>query len=90
MKGDGKKKEKKKPSAEPTTLPEFIKYRNDMLEKWGKERVAGPKIAEKPIKVTMPDGNVKDATAGKTTPNDIATAISKSLAEASIIAKVII
>jgi len=41
-----------------------------------------------PIKVTLPDGSIKEAVAGKTTPYDIALSISKGLAENSVVAKV--
>jgi threonyl-tRNA synthetase len=44
---------------------------------------------DKPIKVTLPDGTVKDGTAFKTSPLDIATAISKGLADSCVIAKVL-
>jgi threonyl-tRNA synthetase len=43
---------------------------------------------EKPIKVTLPDGSIKEAIAFKTTPLDIAMSISPKLAKESIVAKV--
>lgn len=43
---------------------------------------------KKPIKVTLPDGSVKDGVAFETSPFDIARAISKSLAESCVAAKV--
>lgn len=48
-------------------------------------------VAEKersPIKITMPDGKVLDGKAWETTPFLIAKGISKSLANATVIAKV--
>ena len=50
------------------------------------------KLSSRPdtaISITMPDGSVKQGVAFKTTPLDIATAISKGLAEAVVIAKVL-
>jgi threonyl-tRNA synthetase len=43
---------------------------------------------KKPIKITLPDGSVKDGVAFETSPFDIARAISKSLAESCVAAKV--
>ena len=43
---------------------------------------------QKPIKVTLPDGKVIDATAHLTTPLDIAKGLSNSLAEKVLVAKV--
>lgn len=45
-------------------------------------------LPEDPIKVTLPDGKVKDGVKGKTSPYDIAMSISKGLAESSVVAKV--
>lgn len=41
-----------------------------------------------PIKVTMPDGSVKEGTSFDTTPMDIAKGISNSLAQKAVISKV--
>lgn len=41
-----------------------------------------------PIKITMPDGNVKEGTSFETSPFDIAKGIHKKLAEQTILAKV--
>jgi len=43
----------------------------------------------KPIKIELPDGNVKDGKAWETTPLDIAKGISKGLAESVVAAKLI-
>lgn len=45
-------------------------------------------VAEKPIKITLKDGSVRDGVAGVTTPADIAKAISQGLLESSVAAKV--
>lgn len=45
-------------------------------------------LAEKPIKITFPDGKQKDAVAFKDTPMDLALAISKQLAGQIVVAKV--
>lgn len=44
---------------------------------------------DKPIKVTLPDGTVKEGMAFKTSPLDIALGISKGLADSCVIAKVV-
>jgi len=43
---------------------------------------------KKPIKITLPDGGVKEGVANQTTPLNIAESISKGLAKAVVIAKV--
>ncbi|CAJ1944363.1 unnamed protein product [Cylindrotheca closterium] len=79
-----------------TKNPEWLKTRNDIIEKI-KARRAEEFSSKKPvdITVTMPDGNVldkqKDGTpfqAWKTSPYDVAVAISQGLADASIVARV--
>eukprot|EP00961_Rhodomonas_salina_P283520 3831931-Rhodomonas_salina.1 len=45
-------------------------------------------LPEDPIKVTLPDGNVKEGVRGKTSPYDIAMGISKGLAENAVVATV--
>ena len=45
-------------------------------------------LPEEPIKVTLPDGKVKDGVKHKTSPFDVAMTISKGLAENSVVAKV--
>jgi len=45
-------------------------------------------IEEKPIKVTLPDGKVLDATAGKDSSLDIAKQISNALAQRVVVAKI--
>ena len=46
------------------------------------------KAANVPVKVVLPDGSEKPGVKGVTTPLDIATSISKSLAKKTIVAKV--
>jgi len=55
---------------------------------WAEKESELAKRPDTPISITMPDGSVKSGVAFKTTPLDIATAISKGLADAVIVAKV--
>ncbi|KAJ3030686.1 threonyl-tRNA synthetase [Rhizophlyctis rosea] len=83
------KKAKAGPAEALTEPPEYIQWRIDMFDRLKKEYDA--EVAAKPrepIKVTLPDGKVIDATAWETTPLDIAKGISKSLSEAVVISKV--
>lgn len=50
--------------------------------------LAEQQAAQKPIKITLPDGSVKEGTAFVTTPLDIASGISKGLAQNTVAAKV--
>ena len=45
-------------------------------------------MPQQAIKITLPDGNVKEGTSFKTTPLDVASMISKQFAEKVIVAKV--
>jgi threonyl-tRNA synthetase len=56
---------------------------------WAAKQAELQALPDTPISITMPDGTVKSGMAFKTTPLDIATAISKGLAEAVVIAKVL-
>ena len=40
------------------------------------------------IQITLPDGNIREGTAWETSPMEIATGISKGLAERMVVAKV--
>ncbi|KAL3941159.1 MAG: hypothetical protein SGBAC_004441 [Bacillariaceae sp.] len=81
---------------ERTKNPEWLKTRNDIIEKIKARRAE--EFANKvpvDIKVTMPDGNVleknKDGTpfqAWKTSPYNVACAISQGLADSSVVARV--
>uniref|UniRef100_A0A0G4I6R3 threonine--tRNA ligase n=1 Tax=Chromera velia CCMP2878 TaxID=1169474 RepID=A0A0G4I6R3_9ALVE len=68
---------------------EYIEHRIKLFDQWFKEHEAD--LAAKAgaaIKITLPDGAVKEGVAFKTSPMDIASGISKGLANAIIIAKV--
>ncbi|XP_034475272.1 threonine--tRNA ligase 1, cytoplasmic isoform X1 [Drosophila innubila] len=91
-----KKEKKEKPAAgggdgrkELNPLPAYIEERNVLWEKCKAEYLA--ELAAKPraaIKVTLPDGKQVDATSWETTPYDVASGISKGLADNTIISKV--
>jgi len=69
--------------------PEFIQERLNLWDKLKKE--ADEALAAKvptPIKVTLPDGAVKEGESWRTTPFMIAQGISQGLAESTIVAKV--
>ena len=69
--------------------PAFIKHRMDLFDKLFAEQQARYEAKEKvPIKITLPDGAVKEGKAWETTPLDIATGISHGLAQACVAAKV--
>uniref|UniRef100_A0A7S0E3V0 Probable threonine--tRNA ligase, cytoplasmic n=1 Tax=Hanusia phi TaxID=3032 RepID=A0A7S0E3V0_9CRYP len=69
--------------------PSFQKYRLEMFEKIKARRDAErANMPNDPIKVTLPDGNVKEGIKNKTTPFDIAMEISKGLASNAVVAKV--
>ncbi|KAN0063845.1 threonyl-tRNA synthetase [Thecaphora frezii] len=72
-----------------TPKPAYFDHRIAMFEKLKAEQDAkAASMPRQPIQITMPDGSVKQATSWQTTPMDIAKAISKSLSERIIIAKV--
>jgi len=69
--------------------PEFHKHRLEVWERCKAKREAEQQaLPEDPIKITLPDGNVKEGVKGKTSPYDIALGISKGLAENSVVANV--
>ncbi|KAB7499883.1 Threonine--tRNA ligase, cytoplasmic [Armadillidium nasatum] len=74
---------------ELTQWPAFIEERLQIFEKLKQQsdEILSQKTSL-PIKVTLPDGSVKEAESWKTTPFDIAQGISKGLAEAAVVAKV--
>ena len=63
-----------------------IKMFDELKKKYEDMVKAQPRI---PIKVTLPDGSVKEGTSWETTPMDIAKGISQGLAQRIVIAKVI-
>ncbi|GBG71621.1 hypothetical protein CBR_g9037 [Chara braunii] len=68
---------------------EYYQHRIVMFERIQREQAEKrQKEGGQPIKVTMPDGAVKEAQKYLTTPMDIARAISKGLADNALIAKV--
>ncbi|GAA5852729.1 hypothetical protein JCM8547_002606 [Rhodosporidiobolus lusitaniae] len=76
-------------SLELNPPPEYLASRVELFEQLKKE--ADEKLAampREPIKVTLPDGSVKEGTSYETTPFSIALGISKSLAEKTVISKV--
>eukprot|EP00286_Rhodomonas_abbreviata_P023657 CAMPEP_0181315692 /NCGR_PEP_ID=MMETSP1101-20121128/15509_1 /TAXON_ID=46948 /ORGANISM="Rhodomonas abbreviata, Strain Caron Lab Isolate" /LENGTH=691 /DNA_ID=CAMNT_0023422913 /DNA_START=22 /DNA_END=2097 /DNA_ORIENTATION=+ len=73
----------------PGAKPDFQKHRLEVFERVKKLRESEKAaVPEDPIKVKLPDGNVKDGVKGKTSPYDIAFSISKGLAENSVVALV--
>lgn len=69
----------------PDFLAARLEYFNSLLEAQKAKYAALPKQA---IKITLPDGNVKEGISFQTTPLDVATMISKQFAEKVIVAKV--
>ncbi|PVV03718.1 hypothetical protein BB560_001798 [Smittium megazygosporum] len=69
--------------------PEFLDKRLEIFDRLYKiQQEEQAKLERVPIKVTLPDGKVLDATAHETTPMDIAKSISSSLAKRLVVAKV--
>merc|ERR1711935_586220 len=69
--------------------PSFIKHRMDLFDQLFADQQKRYEAKEKtPIKITLPDGAVKEGKAWETSPLDIATGISNGLAQACVAAKV--
>lgn len=69
--------------------PAYFQERIDMFEKVKAEYDAAIAAKERvPIKVTLPDGTVREGTSWETSPMDLARDISKSLSERVVISKV--
>lgn len=69
----------------------YYKKRIELFEQYHdreKAAIEAAKAANVPMKVTLPDGAVKEGVKGVTTPLDIANQISKSLAKKAVVAKV--
>lgn len=69
----------------------YYAKRIELFEKYhAREEAAieAAKAANVPIKITLPDGAVKEGIKGATTPLDVANGISKSLAKKTVVAKV--
>ncbi|KAJ2682717.1 threonyl-tRNA synthetase [Coemansia sp. RSA 1285] len=76
-------------AASLTEPPAYIEHRNRIFDKLYKQQQED--IARKPrekIVITLPDGSEREGLSWETTPMDIASAISKSLAKRLVIAKV--
>lgn len=75
----------------PSTRLGFYQKRVELFEKYHARQeaeVAKAREAAVPIKVVLPDGAIKPAIKGATTPLDIANEISKSLGKKVLVAKV--
>lgn len=88
------KKEKKaapKEDSAPLELqppPSFLQDRLDLFDRLkAKQDEEAAKKPREPIKITMPDGSVKEGTAWETTPGDIAKGISNSLYKRTVVAR---
>ncbi|PVU87669.1 hypothetical protein BB561_006234 [Smittium simulii] len=85
-------KASKKPAAEALTLverPEFLDKRIEIFDRlMVKQKEALAKQERVAIKITLPNGNIVDATSYESTPMDIAKSISSSLAKRLVVAKV--
>ena len=72
-----------------TPNPPFLAAREEYFSKlWAAREAEIAALADQEIKITLPDGSVKAGLAFKTTPLDVATGISKGLADSVVIAKV--
>lgn len=93
---DNKAQKESKPKVEKAkkvdinNLPkaEFVEYRKQKWEELKQKYAAQKENVGADIKITLPNGSVKEGKAHETTPLDIALSISKSLAESSVVAKV--
>lgn len=73
----------------PQPSPEFLRERLKVWERLhAKAQLELGSKPKEPIKVTLPDGSVKEATSWVTTPLEIAEGISKTLAANSVVAYV--
>jgi len=86
-KGGSKGAPKKKFSPDDFPLPEYVAHRLAVWERV-KEQQASAAKEHVPIKVTLPDGAVKDGVSWQTTPLDIASSISAGLAQNAVVASV--
>jgi len=70
-------------------VPDYVPVRTQKWEEIKKRREA--ELADKkgkPIKITLPNGNVVDGRSFETTPLEVARSISKTLAEQSVVARI--
>lgn len=68
----------------PSFLQDRLELFNRLKAKQDEEIAKQPRV---PIKVTMPDGSVKEGTSWETTPGDIAKGISNSLYKRTVVAR---
>ena len=74
---------------QPVENPDWLKDRDQVLNAVIARNAASSKaLPKEPIVVTLPDGKKVDATAWETSPLDVATGISKGLAQACCVASV--
>ncbi|KAK3790525.1 hypothetical protein RRG08_060574 [Elysia crispata] len=77
----------KKSQAQPR--PDFIEHRQKLWDQLKKERDEWLAAQDKlPIKISLPDGAVKEGQAWQTTPYDVAASISQGLADSALVARV--
>ena len=73
----------------PTADPAWLQTRLGVLDAViARNAAANAKVDKPPITVTLPDGKKVDGTAWTTTPLDVATSISKGLAQSVVVASV--
>jgi threonyl-tRNA synthetase len=73
-----------------TPNPSFLADRSAVFDRlWDQYQKFLSSKSDQPISITLPNGEVKEGVASKTTPLDIAKSISNGLAEAVVIAKVV-
>lgn len=73
-----------------TPNPSFVDSRSAYFDKlWAERQAAIAALPDQPITITLPNGEIKQGIAFKTSPLDIALGISKGLADNVIIAKVL-
>ncbi|KAM9311870.1 threonine--tRNA ligase 1, cytoplasmic-like [Gastrophryne carolinensis] len=89
---NNKGRPKEKASSNAQQAPPFIKDRLQLYETLKREHdnllAERAKNQAKAIKITLPDGKIIDGESWKTTPYQIATGISRGLADNTVIAKV--
>jgi len=73
----------------PAADPAWIKTRESVLDEIAaRNAAASASLKKEPIVITLPDGKQINGTAWETSPLDVATGISKGLAQACVVARV--
>lgn len=89
--GGAKKAKKEEADSGPLELnppPSFLQDRLELFDRLkAKQDEEAAQKPRDPIKITMPDGSVKEGTAWETTPGDIAKGISNSLYKRTVVAR---